>query len=210
MEPKFVWLQAAVYWQTYDAFARVSMSVGINQLMLGMSYYILGCVSQIFASLSSLLVFLAVTHTHCFTLFFAFLDTLLRGMRCWRLRLPARPWEASWPSWAHQRCRSPSSPSRDWTSFLNYKHLFLGKNTFQSIGKWTNWPWAWYGAAFRSILQAHLRPQILATLEMRDKGRVSYYMSLLEWSVKKEFFQSMVLTVSPCQCRCSTGPRRSQ
>jgi len=34
--------QAAVYWQTYDAFARVSMSVGINQLMLGMSYYILG------------------------------------------------------------------------------------------------------------------------------------------------------------------------
>lgn len=35
-------LQAAVYWQTYDAFARVSMSVGINQLMLGMSYYILG------------------------------------------------------------------------------------------------------------------------------------------------------------------------
>jgi len=34
--------QAAVYWQTYDAFARVSMSVGINQLMLGMTYYILG------------------------------------------------------------------------------------------------------------------------------------------------------------------------
>eukprot|EP00931_Biecheleriopsis_adriatica_P078701 TRINITY_DN5211_c0_g1_i2.p1 TRINITY_DN5211_c0_g1~~TRINITY_DN5211_c0_g1_i2.p1 ORF type:complete len:932 (+),score=185.05 TRINITY_DN5211_c0_g1_i2:145-2940(+) len=34
--------QAAVYWQTYDAFARVSMSVGINQLMLGMSYFILG------------------------------------------------------------------------------------------------------------------------------------------------------------------------
>lgn len=34
--------QAAVYWQTYDAFARVSMSVGINQLMLAISYYILG------------------------------------------------------------------------------------------------------------------------------------------------------------------------
>eukprot|EP00442_Polarella_glacialis_P001557 CAMPEP_0115111398 /NCGR_PEP_ID=MMETSP0227-20121206/40003_1 /TAXON_ID=89957 /ORGANISM="Polarella glacialis, Strain CCMP 1383" /LENGTH=971 /DNA_ID=CAMNT_0002510731 /DNA_START=161 /DNA_END=3076 /DNA_ORIENTATION=+ len=34
--------QAAVYWQTYDAFARVSMSVGINQLMLAMIYYILG------------------------------------------------------------------------------------------------------------------------------------------------------------------------
>lgn len=34
--------QAAVYYQTYDAFARVSMSVGVNQLMLAMSYYILG------------------------------------------------------------------------------------------------------------------------------------------------------------------------
>mmetsp|Transcript_130038 Transcript_130038/g.404506 ORF Transcript_130038/g.404506 Transcript_130038/m.404506 type:complete len:806 (+) Transcript_130038:429-2846(+) len=28
--------------QTYDAFARVSMSIGVNQLMLAMSYYILG------------------------------------------------------------------------------------------------------------------------------------------------------------------------
>lgn len=36
--------QAAVYWQTYDAFARVSMSVGVNQLMLAMSYFILGYV----------------------------------------------------------------------------------------------------------------------------------------------------------------------
>lgn len=34
--------QAAVYWQTYDAFARVSMSIGVNQLMLAISYYILG------------------------------------------------------------------------------------------------------------------------------------------------------------------------
>eukprot|EP00930_Biecheleria_cincta_P055392 TRINITY_DN41714_c0_g1_i1.p1 TRINITY_DN41714_c0_g1~~TRINITY_DN41714_c0_g1_i1.p1 ORF type:complete len:928 (+),score=208.54 TRINITY_DN41714_c0_g1_i1:158-2941(+) len=34
--------QASVYWQTYDAFARVSMSVGINQLMVAMSYFILG------------------------------------------------------------------------------------------------------------------------------------------------------------------------
>eukprot|EP00927_Polykrikos_kofoidii_P015821 TRINITY_DN17087_c0_g1_i1.p1 TRINITY_DN17087_c0_g1~~TRINITY_DN17087_c0_g1_i1.p1 ORF type:complete len:1058 (+),score=104.25 TRINITY_DN17087_c0_g1_i1:456-3176(+) len=34
--------QAAVYWQTYDAFARVSMSVGVNQLMLAISYYTLG------------------------------------------------------------------------------------------------------------------------------------------------------------------------
>lgn len=36
--------QAAVYWQTYDAFARVSMSLGVCQLMLAMSYYILGYV----------------------------------------------------------------------------------------------------------------------------------------------------------------------
>lgn len=34
--------QAAVYWQTYDAFARVSMSIGVNQLMLAISYYIVG------------------------------------------------------------------------------------------------------------------------------------------------------------------------
>lgn len=34
--------QASVYWQTYDAFARVSMSIGVNQLMLAMAYFILG------------------------------------------------------------------------------------------------------------------------------------------------------------------------
>jgi len=53
--------QAAVYWQTYDAFARVSMSVGINQLMLGMSYYILGYalleLKAVCASLAGVLAF---------------------------------------------------------------------------------------------------------------------------------------------------------
>eukprot|EP00928_Gymnodinium_smaydae_P011566 TRINITY_DN14252_c0_g1_i3.p1 TRINITY_DN14252_c0_g1~~TRINITY_DN14252_c0_g1_i3.p1 ORF type:complete len:1003 (-),score=113.93 TRINITY_DN14252_c0_g1_i3:773-3781(-) len=34
--------QAAVYWQTYDAFARVSMFVGMNQLILAMIYYVMG------------------------------------------------------------------------------------------------------------------------------------------------------------------------
>mmetsp|Transcript_7397 Transcript_7397/g.13721 ORF Transcript_7397/g.13721 Transcript_7397/m.13721 type:complete len:976 (+) Transcript_7397:128-3055(+) len=36
--------QAAMYWQNYDAFARISMSIGVNQLMLAMSYFILGYV----------------------------------------------------------------------------------------------------------------------------------------------------------------------
>jgi len=34
--------QAMVHWQSYDAFARISMSVGVDQLLLAMSYYILG------------------------------------------------------------------------------------------------------------------------------------------------------------------------
>jgi len=36
--------QAAVYWQTYDCFARVSMSIGVNQLLLALGYYLLGYV----------------------------------------------------------------------------------------------------------------------------------------------------------------------
>jgi len=36
--------QAMVYWQTYDAFARVSMSIGVIELLLAMSYYVLGYV----------------------------------------------------------------------------------------------------------------------------------------------------------------------
>lgn len=34
--------QAAVHWQTYEAWARASMSVGFNQLILGISYYVVG------------------------------------------------------------------------------------------------------------------------------------------------------------------------
>lgn len=34
--------QAMVHWQSYDAFARISMSIGVDQLLLAMSYYILG------------------------------------------------------------------------------------------------------------------------------------------------------------------------
>mmetsp|Transcript_33455 Transcript_33455/g.75717 ORF Transcript_33455/g.75717 Transcript_33455/m.75717 type:complete len:962 (+) Transcript_33455:118-3003(+) len=40
--------QAAVYFQTYDAFARVSMSIGVNQLMLALSYFIIAyCYQQV-------------------------------------------------------------------------------------------------------------------------------------------------------------------
>ena len=67
--------KAAVYWQTYDAFARVSMSVGINQLMLGMSYYILGPQpwlptsfmapsSKATRSLQNTLIHITLEHTH--------------------------------------------------------------------------------------------------------------------------------------------------
>jgi len=33
---------AMIYWQTFDAFARVSLNIGVNQLLLAMSYYIIG------------------------------------------------------------------------------------------------------------------------------------------------------------------------
>jgi hypothetical protein len=36
--------QAMVYWQTYDAFARISMSIGVIELLLAMSFYVLGYV----------------------------------------------------------------------------------------------------------------------------------------------------------------------
>jgi len=36
--------QAAIYYQTYDAFARLSLSIGVNQLILAMEYFILGYV----------------------------------------------------------------------------------------------------------------------------------------------------------------------
>lgn len=34
--------QAAIQWQTHDAFSRMALSMGVQQLMLAMSYYILG------------------------------------------------------------------------------------------------------------------------------------------------------------------------
>jgi hypothetical protein len=34
--------QAAIQWQTYDGFARICMSIGVQQLMLAMIYYLLG------------------------------------------------------------------------------------------------------------------------------------------------------------------------
>mmetsp|Transcript_67341 Transcript_67341/g.161457 ORF Transcript_67341/g.161457 Transcript_67341/m.161457 type:complete len:922 (-) Transcript_67341:110-2875(-) len=35
-------LKAAIHWQSYDAFARISMSIGVNQLLLAIAYYLLG------------------------------------------------------------------------------------------------------------------------------------------------------------------------
>merc|ERR1719482_2182412 len=34
--------QAAIQWQTFDAFSRISMSLGVQSLLQAMSYYILG------------------------------------------------------------------------------------------------------------------------------------------------------------------------
>jgi hypothetical protein len=36
--------EAMQYWQSYDAFSRVSMSIGANQLVMALSYYVLGYV----------------------------------------------------------------------------------------------------------------------------------------------------------------------
>jgi len=58
--------QAAVYWQTYDAFARVSLSVGMNQLMLAMSYYVMGYV---------------MTQVHTFMVAFAVVAILMGSAR---------------------------------------------------------------------------------------------------------------------------------
>mmetsp|Transcript_115450 Transcript_115450/g.182508 ORF Transcript_115450/g.182508 Transcript_115450/m.182508 type:complete len:890 (-) Transcript_115450:88-2757(-) len=33
---------AAMFWQSYDAFARMSLNIGMNQIMVGLSYFILG------------------------------------------------------------------------------------------------------------------------------------------------------------------------
>lgn len=56
--------EAMQYWQSYDAFARVSMSLGTNQLILALSYYVLGYVlisnHAVVAAWLAVLLFLAV------------------------------------------------------------------------------------------------------------------------------------------------------
>mmetsp|Transcript_37748 Transcript_37748/g.87229 ORF Transcript_37748/g.87229 Transcript_37748/m.87229 type:complete len:937 (-) Transcript_37748:68-2878(-) len=56
--------QVVQYWQAYDAFARVSMSMGTNQLVTALAYYVLGYVlisnHSPVAAWSALLLFIAV------------------------------------------------------------------------------------------------------------------------------------------------------
>lgn len=53
--------QAAVHWQTHEAFARASMTLGVNQLLVAMAYYTLGYAvfqtSAPLAALATMLVF---------------------------------------------------------------------------------------------------------------------------------------------------------
>jgi len=68
--------QAAVYWQTYDAFARVSMSIGTNQLLLAMSYFIIGYVRvQVNAPV---VAFAAMATLVCMSEVIAHIDLTLR------------------------------------------------------------------------------------------------------------------------------------
>lgn len=56
--------KATQYWQSYDAFSRVSMSIGANQLVTALSYYVLGYVlvsnRAIIAAFLSVLLFLGI------------------------------------------------------------------------------------------------------------------------------------------------------
>eukprot|EP00928_Gymnodinium_smaydae_P008851 TRINITY_DN13253_c0_g1_i2.p1 TRINITY_DN13253_c0_g1~~TRINITY_DN13253_c0_g1_i2.p1 ORF type:complete len:953 (-),score=162.52 TRINITY_DN13253_c0_g1_i2:190-3048(-) len=56
--------EAMQYWQSYDGFARVSMSLGTNQLVTAMSYYVLGYVlisnHALFAALFAVGLFMAI------------------------------------------------------------------------------------------------------------------------------------------------------
>merc|ERR1719326_2636978 len=56
--------KAMQYWQSYDAFSRVSMSIGTNQLVTALSYYILGYVlisnHAIVAALLAVVLFMAI------------------------------------------------------------------------------------------------------------------------------------------------------
>lgn len=66
--------QAMVHWQSYDAYARISMTIGANQLLLGISYFLLGhimcethnreiavCGVALFTALSVLLIRIDIT-----------------------------------------------------------------------------------------------------------------------------------------------------
>lgn len=56
--------KAALYWQSYDGFSRVAMSVGTNQLVTALSYYVLGYVlvnnHAIIAAFLTVLIFMAI------------------------------------------------------------------------------------------------------------------------------------------------------
>merc|ERR1719199_1842945 len=56
--------EATQYWLAYDAFSRVSMSIGTNQLVTGLSYYVLGYVlvsnHAIVAAWLAVLLFMAI------------------------------------------------------------------------------------------------------------------------------------------------------
>jgi hypothetical protein len=56
--------EAMQYWQSYDAFSRVSMSIGTNQLVTALSYYVLGYVlvsnHAIVASWLAIVLFMAI------------------------------------------------------------------------------------------------------------------------------------------------------
>lgn len=56
--------EAMQYWQSYDAFARVSMSIGTNQLIMALCYYVLGYVlianHAIVAAWLAVVLFLAI------------------------------------------------------------------------------------------------------------------------------------------------------
>lgn len=59
--------QAMIRWQSYDAFSRISMSIGVNQLLLAMSYYLLGYVlvevGTRYAATCGVVLFVALAET---------------------------------------------------------------------------------------------------------------------------------------------------
>merc|ERR1719446_1803314 len=71
--------QAAIEWQTYDAFSRISLSMGVQQLMTAMSYYMLGyLLVQVGSKTAALLGVIVFTVISCTILTF---DTTLKGCK---------------------------------------------------------------------------------------------------------------------------------